>query len=170
MPRGIARWMKKGSRAAVMLGIGVLFVSTLGGISSASETIDDQAAEETETQEVNVSRNKSVTSRFRDIEPLEYTDYDSANMVNYHVDTGEITYEYFDMDSYSKRSVLSSAAIQSVDSVEILRAEAYVPENARYEAVPNTIFGDDDRIQVTDTQFWPYRATAYIKTTSPICK
>lgn len=164
MPRGIARWMKKGSRAAVMLGVGVLFLSTLGGVSPASETIDDQAAEETETQEVNVSRNKSVSARARNIESLEYTDYDSANMVNYHVDTGEITYEYFDMDSYSKRSALSAADIQSIDSDEILRAEAYVPENATYEAVPNTIFGDDDRIQVTDTQFWPYRATAYIKT------
>lgn len=97
----------------------------------------------------------------------------SANMVNYHTDTKEITYEYFNADSYpirnttvfsySEPSSLMKSRNNFVENDKVLKTEPYVPSDEEYGISPNTILGDDDRIAVNSPKSWPYRGTTLIK-------
>ncbi len=98
----------------------------------------------------------------------------SANMVNYHTDTKSLTYEYFDADSYPKRStkafiynkscVLSKIKKAFAENEEMLKTEPYVPNDVNYGISPNTILGDDDRVAVASPKSWPYLGITLIKT------
>lgn len=99
--------------------------------------------------------------------------YSTANMVNYDLNSGVTSFEYFDPNSYSMKgnaNIKSFAAeietartlsLNDSQSNSILTSEAYVPDDveSNYSISPNTIIGPDDRIQVSNPKNWPYRAT-----------
>ncbi len=97
----------------------------------------------------------------------------SSNMINYHTDTKSLTYEYFDVDSYPRRSTKAFAYDKScsltkikkafAENEEMLKTEPYVPNDANYGISPNTILGDDGRLAVNSPKSWPYLGITLIK-------
>lgn len=128
-----------------------------------------------EVKTIGVSPNEShINGYTQDLSKVaKYVSYSNANMVNYNLNSGVTTFENFDPDSYSMKgqsetislttetetTKISNLNISECDS--ILTSEAYVPDDAEvdYSISPNTIIGTDDRVQVTNPENWPYRAT-----------
>lgn len=94
--------------------------------------------------------------------------YSSANMVNYDLEAGTTSFEYFNQDSYPIRNTPSSTSLSySTESVNllvgsgetVLTSNGFIPSDGSYSISTNSILGTDERVQVTNPSDWPYRAT-----------
>ena len=111
----------------------------------------------------NESKVSGYSQDFKEIS--KNSSYSTANMVNYDVETGTTSFEYFNQNSYPIRT--SSNALSLNYSVEptnllddsdetILTSEGFIPDDASYSISTNSILGTDDRVQVTNPSTWPY--------------
>lgn len=90
--------------------------------------------------------------------------YDEANMINYNVSTGGITYEYFDVDSYPNRnSGTTSTTTTTLTNDDVYVSSGSLSHIASSSSIATrSIIGSDTRVQITNTKNWPFLGVAKI--------
>jgi len=119
--------------------------------------VDSRLNRISETSETNVSDCGALKT-------VSGASYESANVVNYHVDTKETTYEYFDSYDYEQRNNASNFNLHAFkdDYSYEVSSDGFCPFDVdSFGASLNSIIGKDDRTLVDNPKRWPY---------FPVCK
>lgn len=88
------------------------------------------------------------------VKKVNVSSIDSANIVNYDMQSKTTTYEKFDISNYENKSMQYSFANIQSDKYKIEEDVSYA-----------TIFGQDNRTKIEDTYECPYSATALVVVT-----
>ncbi len=99
--------------------------------------------------------------------------YSSANMINYNLKSGKTNFEQFNPDSYQMRNSFTDNTQNQKSSYSmltlkkdhsILASKECLPGDSGYSAIPTSILGTDERVQITNPSAWPFRGTCRLYT------
>lgn len=99
---------------------------------------------------------------------LKSGSYTAANMVNYNLNSATTSFENFNPDSYSIRSCNDTKLLESaynnkfssyLEDNSIMVSESTFSKETTKLINQASIIGTDERVQVVNTNIWPYRAT-----------
>ena len=98
------------------------------------------------------------------------SNYDEANMINYHISSGTTTYERFDTNSYPNKNSPNYSNNNFIDNRNtqnnfVNYKKTYAKENSFLTQNLRDVIGLDNRTEVINPKMWPYLATVMTKAT-----